>query len=210
MSKTTVDRDQAIQALMTLCTKVNWDKIPPDVLQEIITDKDGETGRQFTAFLRNRGKMLVGELKSVTIDRTRLFNAFRFVPHLRQFKWRDPRALSIVNLDFTKIQFLTMLRDGEPYITGIEKRERLGKSGYICLDAGVFWYFWDNLHLIPESWKEKIDGHVRVICFDGSILEDDVGLFVITLYWTNGQWIWNKKYLSNNYFYFDLSIAVAA
>jgi hypothetical protein len=108
----------------------------------------------------------------------------------------DTYSTALTELDPTKVQFVTMLNDSETSIRGEEKLKRLKSSGYIRLDADVFLTLWENKHLIPESWKEKVKGKTRCIFFDGTVLRDSDGCrYVLYLYWRGGAWCWRMRWL---------------
>jgi len=195
MSKT-ISREQAIQGLFTLATKVDWDQIPVDVFQSIIDDKDRQTGSQFTAFLKNRGKLIIGEPKVIQIDRTQPFNLKKFLGDGWTIAEEDNNSLKLTELDLTKVQFKDMLKEGETSVNGEEKQKRLKEAGYTRLDAKIFQTLWENQELIPSSWKEPIDGNTRYIYFDGTILRDSDGdRFVLCLCWHGGEWRWSCSWL---------------
>lgn len=112
----------------------------------------------------------------------------------------DTRSIDLTELDLTKVQMVTMLKDGETVVNGEEKLKRLKASGYIRLDADIFLMLWENQYLIPESWKEKVNGDTRCIFFDGTVLRDSGGnRFVLYLYWNDGAWLWRMFWLDNNW-----------
>ena len=111
---------------------------------------------------------------------------------------QDPRSLALVQIDLTKVQFVTMLKGDEVSITGEERLTRLKSAGYIRLDADIFLTLWKNQHLIPESWKEKINGNTCYIFFDGTILRDSGGRrCVLYLFWDGGAWGWSVSWLGS-------------
>lgn len=211
MSKTNISREQAIQGLFSLGTKVNWEQIPVDVLQAIIDDKDGQTGPQFTAFLKNRGKMVIGEPKIIPIDRSKPFDVEIFIGAGWKIETQDDRALTLKELDLSKVQFVDMLQSGESAISGEEKQKRLAKAGYVRLDAKIFLTLWENQALIPSSWKEPIGGNTRYIYFDGTILHRPSGYrYVLYLYWRDGQWYWRSRWLGHDWDAGDPSVVLAS
>ena len=79
---------------------------------------------------------------------------------------------------------------GETVIGGEEHLRRLKRMRYIRLDAKIFQTLWENQHFIPESWKGTFD-NPRHIFFDGTVLKNRFGRFVITLYWDKDEkWKW--------------------
>lgn len=177
--------------------KALWEFLRP--LVQLITnllnpDQGEEWLREFKKFLRKEEcwKKLI-----ITINRNR-FNTVEHIGH----GWSivadetDARSTLLTELDLTKVQHITMLKDGETYVEGEKKLKRLKSSGYIRLDADIFLTFWENQHLIPESWKEKVNGNTRFIYFDGTVLRGPGGdRFILYLYWDDSKWLWNVDWL---------------
>ena len=140
--------------------------------------------------------------KIIKIDRSKPFDLKIFLSeNCWSVEQEDSRALALTEFDLMKVQFKDMLNDSEP-VDGEEKQERLKKAGYICLDAKVFQTLWENKELIPSSWKEKINGEIRYICFDGTILRESVnnsGRVVLLLYWQFGNWNWCFRWLHQSF-----------
>jgi hypothetical protein len=199
MSKA-ITREQAIQGLLTLGTKVDWNKVNGDIFQQIIEDRDGRTGPEFTAFLQNYGKVIVGELKIVKVDRSSPFDPAKFIGKGWTIEEQDERSLALSEVDLTKVRFEDMLKSGENSIQGEEKLNRLKKAGHIRLDAKFFQTLWENRQMISASWKEKIGGNIRYIVFDGTVLRNSPGnRYVLCLYWDGDIWIWNYCWLGNDW-----------
>ena len=206
--------DQSHQVLATLAVNTDWATVDFETsgLQDLIVRNPKEAGRQFTAFLKNGGKVLVGEPKVITINRGR-FNPAEFIGE----GWSiledetDTRSTALTELDLTKVQQVTMLKSGENVVNGEEKLKRLKKDGRIRLDAEVFLTLWQNQLLIPEAWKEKINGNTRYIFFDGTVLRDSDGnRYVLYLYWSDGKWYWNVRWLGYGWHAFDPSAVLAS
>ena len=187
--------NQSHQVLATLAKNTDWATI--DFvnlgLQDLIVRNPKEAGRQFTAFLKNGGKLILVESKVISIVRG-VFNPieFHFTINGKIEGWGiyidkieeiDTRFTALMELDLTKVELRTMLKGREVYVNGEEKLRRLKKGGYIRLDADVFHTLWQNQHLIPESWKEKVDGYTRYIIFDGTIFRSLDGCLCIPELW---------------------------
>ncbi|KKT18501.1 MAG: hypothetical protein UW02_C0030G0001 [Candidatus Nomurabacteria bacterium GW2011_GWB1_43_7] len=144
----------------------------------------------------------------LSIDRTKPFNpAFFIIGTGWSIDEEDQRSLSLTKVDLTKVRLETMLKSNENVITGgEEKLERLKEAGYIRLDAKILWTLWENQSLIPESWKEKINGNIRFIYFDGTVLQDSNGdRYVLYLDWDDGKWSWNVYWLDSRWFVYGPS-----
>lgn len=189
-----VTRGQSHNLISVLANNADWDNLDGDTVQKIINDPKG-SGQQFTAFLRNGAMLIIGALVAIIRNR---FNPAEFIGQ----GWSivadetDARSLALTELDLTKVQQVTMLKDGETYVKGEEKLKRLKSSDYIRLDADIFLMLWENQHLIPESWKEKVNGNTRYIYFDGTVLRGPSGgRYVLCLYWYVGGWGWRVDWL---------------
>lgn len=187
---------QSLNLFSVLANNADWDNLDGDTIQKIINDPR-QAGREFTAFLKNGGRVSVGEPKVITINRG-CFNPTEFIGE----GWSiitdetDTRSTALTELDLSKVKFDTMLKDGETRVGGEEMLKRLKESGNIRLDADVFHTLWENQHLIPESWKEKVNGNTRYIFFDGTVLQDPFGYrCVLYLYWNGGEWRWHVPWL---------------
>ncbi len=196
--------DQSHQVIATLAVNTDWATIDfaNSGLQDFIVRNPKEAGRQFTAFLKNGGKIIVGESKIIPINHGR-FNPNSLLIGQGWNIWvdeTDTRSIALTELDLTKVQHVTMLKDGETYVNGEEKLRRLKESDYIRLDADIFLTLWENQHLIPESWKERVNWNTRYIFFDGTVLRDSVGgRYVLCLFWSRGRWRWNVSWLMGNW-----------
>lgn len=200
---------QSHNVMSILANNVDWDALDSDVLQQVV-NKPRESGVQFTAFLRNGGRVIVGEPKVLQTDRSKPFGPVGFLGEEWTIEEQDERSLTLTELDLTKVRFEDMLKDGESWIKGEEKLKRLKEAGHIRLDAVIFLHLWKNQHLIPESWKEKINGNPRYIFFDGTILRSPSGdRYVLYLIWRGGGWDWGYYWLDRDWSAYDPSAILA-
>jgi hypothetical protein len=190
--------DQSHQVVATLVTNTTWEEIDFEGagLQNLVIRNPKEAGRQFTAFLKNGGRVIVGEPRIIPIDRTAPFDPVKWLGQGWTIEEQDKRSLALEQVDLANVRLEHMLKKDESWIKGDEKLKRLKKAGYIRLDAKVFQTFWENQALIPESWKEKTNGNTTFIFFDGTILRDPYGSrYVLYLYWRDGRWHWSCHWL---------------
>jgi hypothetical protein len=186
---------QVLNAIAILMNNANWDAVNASVLQKVI-DNPRDAGSQFTAFLQNGGRVIKGVPKVIPIDRTSAFDPVAFIGEGWSIAEEDERSLALTEVDLSKVNFETMLAEGETSVGGEEKLKRLKEAGHIRLDAKAFQTFWENPHLIPESFKQKTYGNTTCIFFDGTILRySDGELFVLYLYWHDGKWNWHYDWL---------------
>src|SRR5882724_6130231 len=194
MSKPTTGQFQAV--IETLSSYANPDILDHIVLQKIIDDPI-TAGKQFTAFLKNGGKIIIGEPKVISIDRTVPFAPATFLGTEWAIVEQDERSLALTRIDLTEVMFETTLSKEEKYIKGEYKLKRLKAMDRIRLDAGIFKTLWENQHFIPLKWKEQTKGDITSIFFDGTVLQNSNGhRYVIYLFWRNGEWHWGNLRLT--------------
>ena len=190
---------QVLNAIGILMNNADWDAVNASVLQKVI-DNPKDAGREFTAFLKNGGRVISGVPKVITIDRTSAFDPVAFIGEGWSIVEEDERSLKLGEVDLTKVNFETMLKERESSVVGEEKLKRLKDAGHIRLDAKVFQTLWENQHLIPASWKELTNGNTTYVFFDGTILRDSHGRrYVLFLYWRGGEWRWRCSWLDGGW-----------
>jgi hypothetical protein len=177
-------------AIEILTENVDLGQIDTKDLDLIIQD-GYEAGEYFTYFLKTTGKSIIDrrKLRTIRIDRKRLFNPAQFMDHQGlEIEEQDKRSVMITEIDSSTIALESML-EGGTVISGEEHLRRLKQTGYTRLDAGIFQTFWENQHLIPEYWKGAANDPKHIF-FDGTILRNQYGRYVISLYWSMGEWRW--------------------
>lgn len=88
---------------------------------------------------------------------------------------QDERSVSIIELDLSKVELVTVLSEKEKHTSGKEKLKRLKKRDYIRLDYRVLREMVIG-NIIPEKWKEKMrQEDITKIFFDGTIFRDKKG-----------------------------------
>lgn len=194
--------DQSHQVVATLVTNTAWEEIDFEGagLQNLVIRNPKEAGRQFTAFLKNGGRIIVGEPRIISIDRTAPFDPVKLLGEGWRVGEQDERSLGLNQVDLARVRLEHMLRKGEERINGEERLKRLKKAGYVRLDAKVFQTLWEDQTLIPESWKKKTNGNITFIFFDGTIFRYPVGgRFILCLYWGDGRWRWSYDWLESDW-----------
>lgn len=113
----------------------------------------------------------------------------------------DERANALREIDFSKIIFETTLLEGEKYVKGEDRLRRLKSILHrIRLGAVSFKNIWGNRHLIPDVFREKINGNIRFLFFDGSILQDSTGRRHSLCMWADGSgWHWTLLPLAHKF-----------
>lgn len=177
-----------------------------NIAQEVIDSPGNEKAKQVVRFLY--GELLVCESNSILINRSAPFNPAERLGNGWTTVEEDERSLGFTKLDFARVKLITMLKGKESSITGEERLRRLKKLGSIRLDAQVFQTLWENKPLIPESWKEKEDGNIRYITFDGTIFRTPHGdRDVLCLSWYDGKWGRHMTKLGDDFKYMSAVLA---
>jgi hypothetical protein len=185
---------QAQAVVGTLAANVDWSQVDFDALglQDAIVRNPIESGKNFTAFLGNGGRVIVGDPKVILINRSTPFNPTKFIGTGWTIEEQDERSIALTEVDLTAIRFESMLKEGETLVNGEDKLTRLKDAGHIRLDAKILETLWDNQHLIPAKWKEQTNGNTTFIFFDGTVFRSPRGRrYVLCLYWFGGQWGWD-------------------
>lgn len=189
--------DQSHEVMAKLATNVDWAQLDGDILQKAVKDPKG-LGEQFTIFLQNGGKVVIGEVKTLPIEED--FNPEDFFGK----GWKvlaeetDERGEALKELDFSRIWFKTMLCNGETSIKGEDKLRRSKEANHIRLGGKALKACWDNRHMLPESWKRDENGIIRYIFFDGIVLLDPRGRRCVPyLYFGDGRWYWDAHWLGS-------------
>lgn len=140
----------------------------------------------------------MNESRVLCIDRSQPFNPEKFIGDGWKVKEAESRSLALLAIKPEDIYLKSYLASGEDCITGKESLSRKRNMNHLCLDAGVLRAFWKDKYLIPESWKEKVNGAASSIFFDGSILYYSVGFhFVLCLRWDDGWWRWRYRWIGD-------------
>ena len=161
--------------------------------EDFIIPNGNEAEKRFASFFKTVGKSIVDEgrrSRIIRINRRQLFDPLSFIEHqCFQIDEQDERSVILNEIDSSKIAFESML-NGETAISGEEHLKRLKQTGHIRLGASIFQTFWENQHLIPERWKGTLKDHKHIF-FDGTILKNQCGRYVISMYWNRDEeWSW--------------------
>lgn len=198
---------QILEIASRFIRDVKWSLVDGDNLQrEVINLKPEEFGDRFTAFLKNGARLIVGEPCILSIDRFKSFNPAKFIGAGWSI-WRGPadgnglvgkeerdyRSSTLTHLDLSNVQLATCLKPNERAMTGKERIKRLKTDGRVRLDENVFKTFWENQALIPSRFKERVNGKIQFIFFDGVELRSPLGgRCTLCLYFGgDGAWGWD-------------------
>ena len=121
---------QSHNVISILANNVNWDALANsgDVLQWII-EHPRESGEQFTLFLSNGGKMILGEPRIILIDRNMPFDPVKLLSTGWTIEEQDERSLALTRVNLANVRLEHMLKKGEGRITGEERLKRLKNLG---------------------------------------------------------------------------------
>lgn len=209
----TVSRGQALEVAARVGTQVSWDEIDGDRLQKnVINLSPEEFGKRFTAFLKNGGRFIIGDPKSVL---TQSFNPAEFLGK-GWATWKgpidgdgltgeediDPRSLALSEIELARFVFETCLRADEKSIKGEEKLRRLKeeKPDFIRFGGNVFLALWLDYQANKENsileWFYR-NFKISYLDFFGQILRYPGGdRDVLCLYrYDDGEWHWRYYWL---------------
>lgn len=177
MGKPSIGQSHAV--IQALANNVDWEALDSSVLQKIV-DNPARAGKEFTAFLKNRGDSIGGESKTSKLNAIDLdaapripYDGWNVESHTKggQFHW---------NKDKVKLHLSPNQMDGKA-IEGNKLRKEL--AGLPVMNANVLDYLLDHPHLIPEEWKGN------AVFFWGTIYRNPDGrLYVRYLVWNDGRW----------------------
>lgn len=194
-----VSKSDKLNQILTICAaSVDLDAISLDELDAIIQHAD-ELGDFFTDFLKKTGKLSVNEVETevaspnthmIVINRSEMFHPVQFMQdHNLKIEEQDERSVMLESVDVSNIHLRSMLQD-ETIISGEEHLRRLKQHKYVRLDAKVFQTLWENQKVIPVEWRTSNDNPNHIF-FDGTVLKNKHGRYVICLYWDiDGKWRW--------------------
>jgi len=221
-----ISRDQSHAIMAALATNTDWDSIDFEGagLQDRVMRDMVEAGRQFTTFLRNGARVIVGEPRIIPINRFTPFNPAEFVgagwtiwrgpvggDGLSGAEEQDPRSLALTEIDLSAIVLKSTLKPGETVVNGEEKLKRLKASGNIRLDVGAFKALWDNRELLPARFKEKTGNNTTFIYCDGTVLRGPRGRrYVLCFCFGDGAWRWGYGWLDDDWSVGDPSAVLAS
>ncbi len=199
-----VTRGQALEVSARVGTQVNWDEVDGDILQTgVINLSPEEFGRRFTLFLKNSARTHTSGGLKIT---PRPFDPVKFIGE----KWslipeeHDVRCDTLTEVDFSKVEFETCLKDGESSIKGEEKLVRLKANGNTRLGATVFMGLWEDYQTNKENsvldrlYKEQ--GLTYLDFFGDVLLYPHGNRYVLYLYrGDGGQWRWHCYWLGSDW-----------
>lgn len=150
------------------------------------------TGSMFQVFLDHRNPFA-----SLHVGRS--FDPAKFIGEGWRLGKRDPRSRTVREIDVSKILLETRLEKNETFTDGDERIRRLDNAKRVRLNTDAFLAFWENQHMIPESWKANEKGETLYVFFDGDELLSPYGSrYSLYLYWNDGRWYWHYYWLDHD------------
>ncbi len=142
---------------------------------------------------------------SLVLDCTKLFDPVAFLGEGWKELERDERAYALTQVDFSRCQFLTCLKEGEGLIKGEEELRRFKEehSQLIRHGGNQFLALWeDYLKNVDNSVLEhlRLTQGITFLDFPGLILRNP-GRHrgVLHLRWVGDHWRWNCYWLGGEW-----------
>ena len=113
---------------------------------------------------------------------------------------RDLRSAVLNELDLNQVQLVTCLKRGESVTIGKERIKRLKADGRVRLDENAFKAFWENREQLPARFKERVNGNIQFIFFDGVMLRGPDGdrcTLYLCFVGVCGSWSWSYGWLGD-------------
>ncbi len=181
-----------------LSRNVDWKSLDPNIISFY---RNPLFGWYFTEFLRCQGKFSFKDYNIIPIIRGHFSTNFIGLTARVDDKLSDVSSGDIKEIDIRKVELRRLIKHGETYVTGKQSLGRIKEedSSIIFLDVCVFYMFWTNQHLIPDSWK--IEDGVN-IAFPGTIFEEKdypfSKFFLALKLEKNNVWSYGKIGLNNS------------
>ncbi len=204
-------------------------------------DAEGGTPAELNSFAENdalirglltilRGGAVVkpivaGTPRVIPIDRSKPFDPVTFIGAgwsiwrgpangngLEGEEERDSHSATLTELDLDQVQLITCLKRGESVTTGEERIKRLRADGRVRLDENAFQAFWENREQLPACLKERVNGNIKLIFFDGVVLRGPDGrrCTLFLCFDDGGSWHWYYYWLDIVRYAFNPSAVLAS
>lgn len=191
---------QSHNLISVLANNVCWDELDAKIVQQII-DNPQEAGRQFTQFCKNSAKVFIYLVTSLVLKLVDKFSHTEFLGDDWKIVERDEREDSLTEIDWSKVDFATCLKDDEPRITGEEKLKRLKATDKIRLGGRAFLTLWEDyqekkeVSVLKQLYNTK---GIAYVDFFGLVLQAPHGSRrVLCLYRVgDGSWHWSYGWLA--------------
>ncbi len=205
--------DQSHAIIAALATNVDWGRLNGNLLQEQILKNPKEAGEHFNRFLENGARMLlVGDFKIATkpFDISFISKNWKIV-----LKEEDKRSVELTEVDFSKVKFISCLKEKESSIKGEEKLHRFKQTKDIRLGATVFMGLWEDYQANSKnSVLERLyqAGTIKgYLDFFGTVFLNPNGNRSV-LYFArvgDGSWGWGVDWLECDWGIWNLSAVLS-
>ena len=157
--------------------------------------------------------IVVGTTRVIPIDRYKPFDPATFIGAgwsiwcgpangngLEGEEERDSRSGTLTELDLNQVQLVTCLKQNEKVMTGEERIKRFKTDGRVRLDENAFKALWENREQLPARFKERVNGNIQFIFFEGVVLRGPGGIrCALCLYFrSDGSWGWYCIWLGDD------------
>jgi hypothetical protein len=199
-----VSREQAVAVMAVLMSNIDWDELDGELLQKEVVTKPKEAGKRCTQFLKNGAMAVICSAGSFVLKLVDAFNHTEFLGRDWKVTERDEREDSLTEVDWSKVDYETCLKDGEPLIAGEEKLKRL-KAGFKIRHGGrAFLSLWKDYQekgetsVLEKLYKAK---GITYVDFFGLVLQTPGGYRrVLYLYrYAGGGWYWFCGWLDRDW-----------
>lgn len=144
--------------------------------------------RRIIAFLNNGLDPTIEIPEPLIIDRSKPFDVRKFMGREDVTIWRGPmngnglkgeeeqdsRSLSLTKMDFTKVLFMSCLKEDEKTISGFEKFSRLLNTKHIRLDAKACEALFEEKDHATLQWAYRVLG-ITELQFPGTVVRASDG-----------------------------------
>jgi len=202
---------QARSLIGSFTVDTPWDEIVVDI-QPFIEMPPLERGKRFATFIRNGCRVIIGDIKSLVIDRSKPFNPTEFIGSgitiwrgpvdgkgLEGEEEQDSRSLTLTTIFLADFRFEHMLKGKETSITGEEKLRRHLDVNHIRPDAKIAQTLYEEPGQVTLEFLHKNFG-ISWMEFPGTTLRRSGG-YRYFLYLDRGgvgRWGWRYSWLDND------------
>ena len=201
----TVTRDQALEFIAKIAPHIRWDALDHDTFQKLILERSPrELGERITDFLQNGARLIQGELRLIPLDSSRSDDPSYDYGFRSEILEQDGMSLSRTELDLTKLKLWPMVEPDGRVPTSAERWSKISEAGYYRLGGQEFLTLNRNRFLLPESWKEPVEGMSPIIAFEGIVTRgpsidgdcrDHIRRVCPAFYWKERRWDWINFWL---------------
>lgn len=187
---------QTYEVLGILANRVDWSSLDKGRLQEQVIKQPDLLASEFYRFLENGARLVIaGDMKVAMAP----FDPVAFLGEGWSLieEEQDKRSAVLTEVDMSKAEFLTCLKEGESRITGEEKLVRLKQENCIRYGATVFMGLWQDYQVHKEdSVLERLyqDKNITYMDFFGDVFLSPRGDRSVLYLYRGGAGAWGWRY----------------